>query len=616
MNEYSLCFVEENNPSFVVRMHDGQEKKLNIPPLPSTHYNYINLSQFTDAVHPSIAQNQYNEIHYNGQLLFKVGCYPTSPQIFLEQDLWKVYMPATQRQNYGLLILSEKALESMKDFVYISCQNWNDEIFTISDEYANDELGQNPHAIYATLIYRSLTNNRDIKYMFDFIGNAKDFSWAKIREATELNCRNLFSNKMVLEILLNEYHLGSIFRSAQEYVTYPDVNGSLDDFWKKYAGYRNSPFSIPYLLKIMLDNGFNFLAEPGKEQMTINGCKSNYKSTWLSQAFRNAMINWRDTPTRIMTKFKNFSKNREAPEPNVGKYEDFLKIFIENQDSRCLRDNREKMVHGVGWLPVALFQYLLEERSFGTSDILNDDDSTQRNIIGKLEKSGLRELTTVSQFPRIWNFQLRYNRYVFQPYCPPTNRISDNNVCVCMPGRKVFLNSQAKLFNDRLYYLNDEDGDEDGKQLYNDDTYKKTYQLLDNLLNRLDKQQPRQLALHLSKCFRWILENIREVVKAEKEDLNHAVLGITAIACRVAAQFGYHDDNILPPVDRNLLLSNVKKAFDIKYDNQTCSVNNDDFTFCGDCWRFLMYYIPPVDLVLWFYNSWLEKKDTVYKENN
>ena len=81
--------------------------------------------------------------------------------------------------------------------------------------------------------------------------------------------------------------------------------------------------------------------------------------------------------------------------------------------------------------------------------------------------------------------------------------------------------------------------------------------------------------------------------------MNHAVLGVTAIACRLIAYTRYN----LNEEGKQQLLMNVSKAFKEKFERQS-----EEKSFCGDCWRFLMYYIPPVDLVLWFYNSTKNRK--------
>ena len=92
---------------------------------------------------------------------------------------------------------------------------------------------------------------------------------------------------------------------------------------------------------------------------------------------------------------------------------------------------------------------------------------------------------------------------------------------------------------------------------------------------------------------------IKEHIEKGTEDLNHAVLGVTAITCRLIAHTRYN----LNEEDKQQLLMNVFKAFKDKFERQSEERQSEEKSFCGDCWRFLMYYIPPVDLVLWFYNS-------------
>ena len=613
MNDWSLCYVEnEKLPGdglpFSVVMHDGTRRELGkVPSFPQIGCRAIELKELTKRINPTVADG-VDEIWFGDSRLFAVNSRPDSPQLFEDGGGWKVYMPEERRASYALILLSERVLGSFsdEDFAYVPCRDLRDEMAPIE---IPERLNAHPHAVYAALI-------RDEKQvsLLSLARRFSKFDWRKIRESTESDCRNLFSDthEALLQAVLEEYRIGGVFAQAQEFVCYPKDTSpeSIRELWRQFAGRPESPWTIPSILKMMLENGYNFLAESGDDRREI---KDGFHSTWLSTAFEEAMVNCNNTPTRQMTNFRTFSKLQQPRshngrisydyrERNVVRKEEFLKIFIENRDA-----DSKNFVRGEGWLPVALFQYLLENKRFGGKI---GEIGTNSKL--KLEECGLREITTINRFPEIWNFRLYDNMYA--AYTHPKQgdfdpKVDDPGVFVWMPSQNEFLDGQARQFNTKLDYRNDA---EEEDQLFDAKTFEASGKLLDDLLEILAEERPRPVARHLTICFKWILDNIRRLVDEGKQDLNHAVMGVTAIACRLAAQVGCRE--ILTETERELLLGNVRTAFLRKFDNQKEQRDDEEFVPCGDCWRFLMYYIPPVDLVIWFYNSF-RNRDKVYDED-
>lgn len=569
MEKHKLCFpLQQNIESFEVKCSESDTgKKFPIATTVGGRYKWINLQDLTSRIKPSFAEG-YDEIKI-GNCSFKVKCRPSTPQILINDNCGEIYIPEKEKKNYSLVIISEKALESFSDsdWVIIPCSKLDRES---QDIPIPENIKDKPQAIYATLITASL--KLDLLSLLQ----KQECIWKKIRNS-EKPIKELFQNSAVLELVLPMLPQSENFSDAKEFVLFARTPNP-QELWEKFAGKANSPYNIPTILKIMLEKGFNFLAEPAENSEDVKLKRKDFPVTWLSYAFRTAMINHNGNGR--MTRFSSFSTANETIKK---KDLDFLKEFLENQDKKGGQNSN--LLHGKGWLPVCLFQYLLEERGIFDKDI---EKIKKKNF----EECGIREVSTINNFSAIWNIQCVDSDIYREGYDqPPYTFAKDGDANILLPKKDEFLKKQEKLYVDRLGYFNDDEE----FQLYSKEDFDKTCNILKSFL----EQENSGIGKHLRICFSWILENIKKHIEEGTEDLNHAVLGVTAIACRLIAYTRYN----LNEEGKQQLLMNVSKAFKEKFERQS-----EEKSFCGDCWRFLMYYIPPVDLVLWFYNSTKNRK--------
>ena len=568
MEKYKLCFpFQQNIESFEVKCSGSDTwKKFPIVTTVGGRYKWINLQDLTSRINPSFSEG-YDEIKI-GNCSFKVKCLPSTPQILINDNCGEIYIPEKEKKNYSLVILSEKALESFSDWTIIPCSELS---LPCQDIPIPEDIKKHPQAIYATLIKAS--PSLDLLSLLQ----KREIVWKKIRNS-EKPINELFKNSVTLEVVLPMLPQSENFSDAKEFVLLAQTSNP-QELWDKLAGNPNSPYDIPKILKIMLEKGFNFLAEPAEDKEEIKLKRKDFPVTWLSYAFHKAMINHNNNGR--MTKFSSFSTVKETIK---NKDVDFLKEFLENQDEKGLQNSN--LLHGKGWLPVCLFQYLLEERGVFDKDI---EKIKKKNF----EECGIREVSIINNFSTIWNIQcVDSDAYREGYYRPPYTFEKDSDANILLPKKETFLKGQKTLYVDRLEYLNSE---EEEQILYSKEDFDKTC----NILKCFLKQENSGIGEHLRICFSWILENIKKHIEEGNEDLNHAVLGVTAIICRLIAHTRYN----LNDEDKQQLLMNVSKAFRAKFERQS-----EEKSFVGDCWRFLMYYIPPVDLVLWFYNSTKNRK--------
>lgn len=568
MEKYKLCFPFQlkNKDQFDYEIKSFEVKRFGADtwekfPIVATvggRYKWISLQDLTSKINPSIS-NGCDEIRL-GNCSFKVKCRPSTPQILVDNNCGKIYIPEKEKKNYSLVILSEKALESFsdEDWKRIPCSELSMQVqdIPIQDIPIPEVIKKNPQAIYATLI------NASPKLDLLPLLQKQECIWKKIRNS-EKPIEKLFQNSAVLELVLPMLPQSENFSDAKEFVLCVRTPNP-QELWVKFAGKANSPYNIPEILKIMLEKGFNFLAEPlpSPPQWFLS-----FGYTWQSAAFKTVLMNYMGRENNL-PRVLSFSKAYKNQLRSFEKHEGFFKIFLDNQD--LPPDDQKNWILGQGWLPTILFQNLLEDKmQFGKKAAKQNPPDKKA-----FEQCGIREISKINQFEDIWGKTIA--RII-------EKRQSLEDI------KNDFLSKQTELYNEKLWYLNDEEN-----ILYDEKTFEDTSALLKKILNELKSPCPDGTRInfvpYILEMFFWILENIEELVKNKKEDLNHAVLGITAIACRLVAHSKYSfNDNAK---DKDLLLSNVHKAFMDKYRNKN-----------GDCWRFLMHYLPPVDLVLWFYNT-------------
>ena len=514
--------------------YNGVERDLRIPLAGRNGYIRLNLYEaLRDYAVREVLEGE-DVVSWQGRRLFTIERNPTDPLLFMRGEDWFSYLPENQAEMWKLLWLSESALSLDPAAIRLMpCQPGRC-LLTPPADFRNG-------GIYAALV-RSTAQIGASPTIFDVASNIQTLHCISFRPA--LAADNVNGTAGLILGMLDGSPQAAVFENCfvqtrQALHLNAIAREGLSSVWSRCAATVEPQRVLGYLL----DQGFNFLAEPA------GGVWGDYGSSWMTRV----VPDWLACRGVELENGVPGGRNMlSARRPSRELQEAF----------QMLADNSERpQWRGEGLLSFALVADILNPRRFGPRVMLARRDC-ENHWANRTAEFRLYDLTRLTYLVQCWPFvdtetvEGSWDR--IQHVLDTMMDVGDEALAIFLPEKVSELAAVCRRLFDEC-----------------DRAYDST------------RRDVRTIRRSLTESLRQLVDGLT----GNLVDPTMAVLALTSLACRLLAQTG--NAALMPLNDQATVLEIVRRAFSLKAAGegpQACA------------WRCLQYDCSFFEVVFWLRN--------------